>query len=197
MLMTAAAIAAPAAPRQLARTAVLVVGFTLATALAAQLRVPLWFTPVPMTGQSFVVLLAGVSLGWRAGAASQALYLLLGASGLPFFSGTHSGWEVLTGATGGYLFGFVAAAAVAGLLAEAQPARRTTGTIKALLAGNAVVYLVGVPWLAAVTGSGIVTALHQGFLPFVAGDLLKVALAALALPAAARLSGRRNWETLP
>ena len=184
--MTAAAIAAPAIPRRLAGTVGLVVGFALATALAAQLRIPLWFTPVPVTGQSFVVLAAGASLGWRAGAASQALYLLLGVFGLPFFSGAGSGWEVLTGGTGGYLLGFVAAAAVVGLLSEAAPAHRTLGVVRALVAGNAMIYLIGVPWLAAVTGSGLGGALRQGLLPFVVGDWLKIALVALALPAAAR-----------
>ena len=113
MTTAPAVISARVLPQTRNVTAVLVVGFALFTALMAQIEFPLWFTPVPITGQTFAVLLAGAALGWRAGLASQALYVGLGAVGLPFYSGGDGGWNVVTGATGGYLVGFIAAAASA------------------------------------------------------------------------------------
>lgn len=110
-------------PRTTVVTAALVVGFALLTALSAQIVIPLPFTPVPITGQTFAVLLSGAALGAGAGAASQGLYVLLGAVGLPFYAGGASGWTVVTGATGGYLVGFIVAAWVVGVLAEMQIGR--------------------------------------------------------------------------
>ena len=104
-------------PRSAVVTTTLVIGFALLTALAAQIVIPLPFTPVPITGQTFVVLLAGAGLGATAGAASQGLYVLLGAVGLPFYAGGASGWTVARGATGGYLIGFIVAAWIVGALA--------------------------------------------------------------------------------
>jgi biotin transport system substrate-specific component len=179
-------------PQRRAVTASLVVGFALLTAAAAQVEIPLWFTPVPITGQTFAVLLAGAALGWRAGAASQLLYVALGATGLPFYSGGDGGWEVVTGATGGYLVGFVVAAAFVGMLAERHQDREVVTAVPAFLAGTALIYLVGVPWLATVAGFDATTAVEKGLAPFVIGDLLKVALAGLALPAAWRFIGPRS-----
>jgi biotin transport system substrate-specific component len=190
--MTAAVITTRLLPQRRTVTAAVIAGFALLTAAAAQIEIPLWFTPVPITGQTFAVLLAGAALGWRAGAASQLLYVGLGAVGLPFYSGGDSGWEVVTGATGGYLLGFIVAAAFVGLLAERRQDREVLTAVPAFLAGTAVIYVIGVPWLAAVAGFDAITAIEKGLAPFVIGDLVKVALAGLALPAAWRLTGRRG-----
>jgi len=168
-------------------SATLVIGFALFTALMAQIEIPLWFTPVPITGQTFAVLLAGAALGWRAGVASQALYVGLGALGLPFYSGGEGGWAVVTGATGGYLIGFVVAAGVIGYLAEHQQDRAVATAVPAFLAGSAVIYLFGVAWLASSLNIGAIEAMELGLVPFVIGDLVKIALAGVALPVAWRL----------
>ncbi len=175
-------------PRRLAVTAGLVVGFALLTAAAAQFVIPLPFTPVPITGQTFSVLLAGAVLGSRAGAASMGLYLVLGAVGLPFYADGGSGWTVVTGATGGYLVGFILAAYLSGLLAERRQDRSPWSAVPAFLAGSAAIYLIGVPWLAAVAELNTARALELGLAPFVIGDLAKALAAGLLLPLAWRLA---------
>ncbi len=175
-------ITAVVLPRSRAVSMGLVVGFALLTALAAQAVIPLPFTPVPITGQTFTVLLAGAALGGTLGAASMALYVLLGAVGLPFFAEGSSGWEVVRGATGGYLIGFIVAAWLVGKLAERRQDRTVPTAIPLFLLGSVVIYLIGVPWLAAslaVTGT---EAMELGLVPFIVGDLLKVAIAGLLLP---------------
>ena len=178
-------------PRRAVITATLVVGFALLTAAAAQVRVPLPFTPVPVTGQTFAVLLAGAALGSRAGAASQGLYVLLGLGGLPFFQGGNGGWSYATGPTMGYLVGFVVAAAVVGSLAERAQDRTVATALPAFLAGTVVVYLFGVAWLMVSLSTDLTDAIAKGLAPFVIGDLLKVALAGTLLPAAWKLIGER------
>ncbi len=168
----------------------LVIGFALLTALMAQIEIPLWFTPVPITGQTFAVLLSGAALGLRLGAASQALYVALGAVGLPFYSGGGSGWETATGATGGYLFGFVIAAAVVGALAERRHDRTVLTAVPAFLTGTVIIYIFGVAWLAHFLGVSTTEALEFGLVPFVIGDLIKAILAAVLLPTAWRFVGR-------
>ena len=192
MTTAPAVISARVLPQTRSVTAVLVVGFALFTALMAQIEFPLWFTPVPITGQTFAVLLAGAALGWRAGLASQALYVGLGAVGLPFYSGGDGGWNVVTGATGGYLVGFIAAAALIGYLAEREQDRSIATAIPAFLAGSGVIYLFGVTWLAHSLGVGATEAMELGMVPFIIGDLVKVALAGVALPAAWKLVGTRR-----
>ena len=123
-------------PRSTAWTIGLVIGFALLTAAAAQVRISLPFTPVPITGQTFAVLLAGASLGSMAGGASQLLYVALGAVGLPFYADGTSGWEVVQGATGGYLIGFLAAAVLVGWLADRGFGRTWATTLIAFLAGT-------------------------------------------------------------
>ena len=182
-------IAGAVLPRQGVTTATLVIGFALLTAAAAQVRIPLPFTPVPVTGQTFAVLLAGAALGRRAGAASQGLYVLLGLV-FPFYAGGSSGWTYATGATAGFLVGFVAAAWVVGTLAERRKDRSVTTAIPAFLAGTVIIYACGVPWLAAVLDVSWGKAAELGLVPFVAGDLAKAALAGTVLPAAWRLVGR-------
>lgn len=179
----------PLRARSAAVTAALVVAFALLTALAAQIRIPLPFTPVPITGQTFAVLLAGAALGSWAGAGSQALYLAMGFAGFPVFAGGEGGWEYATGPTFGYLVGFVAAAWIVGLLAERGQDRSPWTAIPAFLAGTLVIYVFGVTWLLRTVPAigSLGDALALGVAPFVVGDLLKALAAGVLLPAAWRL----------
>jgi biotin transport system substrate-specific component len=160
---------------------VLVVAGSLLTALAAQVSIPLPFTPVPITGQTFAVLLVGAALGSRR-AAGMALYVAQGLAGLPVFAGGKAGLAVLLGPTGGYLNGFIAAAFVTGWLAERGWDRRPLTTALAMVLGNLVIYLLSVSWLAVFVG--ISKAPLLGMVPFLPGDLLKILLATAALPGA-------------
>ncbi|MGF1668477.1 MAG: biotin transporter BioY [Acidimicrobiia bacterium] len=169
-------------------TATLVVGFALLTGFAALWEIPLGFTPVPITGQTFAVLLAGATLGLRAGAASQMLYLAMGAVGLPFYSGGSSGWEVLSGPTVGYLIGFVVAAAVVGRLAQAKADRKVLTAVPAFALGTVVIYACGMVGLVMVTGMSVGGAFAAGVAPFLIGDALKAAAAGILLPAAWKLT---------
>ncbi len=191
--MTAAAMPLPAArprrvladllPRSVARDVALVVGVAALTALAAQLRIPVPGLPVPVTGQTFAVLLGAAALGPLRGSLAQVLYVGAGLVGLPVFTGGASGWDVVAGASGGYLLGFVAASAVVGALARRGADRRVLSTVAAYAAGTAVVYAVGVPWLAAVAGMPLGAALTAGAVVFLPGDAVKAALAGALLPA--------------
>lgn len=191
MTAAPAVISARLVPRTRVSALVLVVGFAALTALLAQVRVPLGFTPVPITGQTLAVLLSGAALGSRLGAASQTLYVAAGAVGLPVYTGAGSGWEHLTGTTGGYLLGFIAAAFVVGRLAERRQDRAVATAIPAFLTGTVVVYAFGVTWLAWSLGVDATRAMELGLVPFVVGDVLKALLAGMALPAAWRLAERR------
>jgi len=182
-------IAGVVLPRHWVVTATLVAGFALLTAGAAQIRIPLPFTPVPITGQTFTVLLSGAVLGSNAGAASMGLYLLLGLVGLPFYNGGGSGWQAATGATGGFLIGFVAASWLVGFLAERRRDRTVATAVPAFLAGSLVIYLCGVPWLAHVLDTSWIVAFEKGAAPFIVGDLVKIAAAGLLLPTAWKLTG--------
>jgi len=165
--------------------------FFIALCAQAAIRVP--FSPVPITGQTFGVLLVGALLGSRRGALSVLAYLAEGAAGLPVFAGGGSGVAWLAGPTGGYLFGFVVAAWVVGRLCEQAWNRRVAGAALVMLAGNAVIYLFGLLWLARFVGIDKVLAL--GLVPFVAGDLLKIALAAPALLMGWKLTVQTNrWH---
>jgi biotin transport system substrate-specific component len=177
-------------PRSKAITAALVFGFALFTAAMAQLVIPLGFTPVPITGQTLAVLLAGGVLGANAGAASQALYVVMGAVGLPFFADAKGGLTVATGSTAGYLVGFVVAAWLVGRLAERDQDRSVATALGAFLLGSVTIYLFGVPWLANVIGADWNRAAELGAYPFIAGDLVKVAIAGALLPTAWRLVDR-------
>lgn len=176
--------------RQAAAVA-LIVGFALLTALCAQIRIPLGFTPVPITGQTFAVLLSGAVLGSRMGAASQLLYVLMGAAGLPFYAGGTGGWEHASGATMGYLLGFIAAAYAVGYLAEQRQDRRFATSIGAFLTGNLVIYALGVPWLMYSLSWDLAEGVARGLAPFIIGDTIKILLAAGAMPAAWKLAGKR------
>lgn len=171
-------------PRSLVRDAALVGGFVVLTAAAAQVSIQLPWTPVPITGQTFAVLATGTVLGWKRGALTQLLYLLVGAVGVPVYAGGASGWKVVSGATGGYLVGFVLAAALVGALCERKQDRHLLTSIPAMLAGSALVYGIGLPWLAAVLGVSGVKAIELGLVPFLVGDVVKMALAGGLAPLA-------------
>ncbi|HEU0022050.1 MAG TPA: biotin transporter BioY [Dehalococcoidia bacterium] len=179
---------------RLIRDIALIVGFTLLTALFAQISIPLGFTPVPITGQTLAVMLTGAALGSRRGAAAMALYLVAGAW-LPFFAGGASGfvWGL---ATGGYLVGFIPAAYLVGFLAERGWDRRVW-IILAMLLGNIVLYLPGLVQLSFFVPEGKV--LELGLYPFILGDLIKIYIAALTLPTAWWLihwNGRRSATSI-
>jgi len=173
--------------RAAAPSAVLVVAFALLTAALAQIEISLGFTPVPITGQTLAVLLAGTSLGMSRGAASQLLYWVMGLVGLPFYSGGESGWQSGTGATLGYLMGFIAAAAAVGHLAERRHDRQVLSSLSAMALGTVVIYTMGALWLAHDLGvpiaNGEQNAITMGVTPFLVGDLIKMAIAGLAAPA--------------
>lgn len=175
-------VGAVVAPLDWTRSALVVVGFSLLTAAAAQVVVPLPFTPVPLTGQTFAVLLTGALLGPRLGMLAMLAYLTEGALGLPFFRGGASGVTHFSGATAGYLLAFPAAAYVTGLLAERGWDRRFATAAAAMALGSLVILVCGWVWLALMFKDGA-EAFRLGVLPFLPGDVLKIALAAAALPA--------------
>jgi len=164
------------------RDLLLIIISALFVAALAQVKIPLPFTPVPLTGQTFAVLLAGASLGARRGAAAMTLYTLMGVFGLPVFAGGASGLAYLAGPTLGYLAGFIAAATLIGRLAERGLERSLRTSLLPFLLGTLVIYLFGAGWLA--FSYGWEKAFALGVLPFLVGDALKLLLAALALPAA-------------
>ena len=176
-------------PRALTRTGVTVAAGAALTALAAQVALPVPGSPVPVTGQTFAVLLVGAALGPGRAVASQALYLLLGVVGLPVFTQGAHGVEVLFGATGGYLVGFLAAAALAGLGARRGADRSVVRELAVAVVASLTIYAFGVTWLAAWTGMSLSAAVAAGMLPFLLGDALKALLAAGLLPAAWKVVG--------
>ncbi len=167
-----------------------VVAFALLTAVGARIALPVPGTPVPITLQTFFVLLAGATLGPRFGTASMAFYLLLGTTGYHVFALGNWGLETVFAATGGYLIGFVLAQPIIGRIT--QPSRRHwRRAVAAMLLGNAVIYAAGLTWLALWAGTGLGTTLELGFWPFLPFELLKIALATgvggLIAPAARRI----------
>ncbi len=176
-------------PGGLARSVALVVGGAAFVGLTAQVAVPLPFTPVPLTLQTFSVLLVGAVLGSRRGVASMGLYLLAGVAGVPWFAHHQSGWAF---ASFGYIVGFVIAAYLVGRLAERGADRTVLRTLGLMVLGNLAIYAVGVPGLVLVTGMGFGKALLVGVVPFLIGDALKIALAAGLLPATWKLVGFRR-----
>jgi len=156
-------------------------------AVAAQIEIMLGFTPVPISGQTFAVLLVGAAYGPLLGAASLLLYFIVGLMGAPVYSGGDGGWEIVKGATGGYLIGFIVAALLTGWLAQRQWDRRFNTAVAAMLTGSVVIYAFGLPWLAATQDLGLEATLEAGLYPFVVGDLLKLYLAGALLPAAWKL----------
>ena len=170
------------APLDGIRSIALVAGFSLLTALAAQVMIPLPFTPVPLTGQTFAVLLTGALLGSRLGALAMIAYLVEGAVGLPFFRGGAGGAQHFAGATAGYLLAFPFAAFLTGLLAERGWDKRFLTAAAAMALGSVVILAGGWAWLALFFKSAG-EAFVAGVAPFLIGDVVKIALAAAALPA--------------
>ena len=168
------------------RTATLVLGGALFTALCAQITIHLGFTPVPLTGQTFAVLAVGGVLGSRRAMASQALYWALGAVGLPFYASAQGGWERATGSTFGYFIGFVLAAGLIGWFADRRDSRNYVTSLAATSLASAVIYACGSLWLAHSLGipvaNGETNAIALGVTPFLAGDVVKMALAATIAP---------------
>jgi biotin transport system substrate-specific component len=175
-------VGAMVAPLDWARSVALVVAFSLLTALAAQVVVPLPWTPVPLTGQTFAVLLTGALLGSRLGALALVAYLVEGAAGLPFFRAGAGGVGHFFGPTGGYLLAFPAAAFVTGYLAERGWDRRFLTAAAAMALGSLVILAGGWAWLTILFRTAG-EAFRLGVAPFLIGDLVKIALAAAALPA--------------
>jgi biotin transport system substrate-specific component len=160
---------------------------TVLTIVAAQVSVPLPFTPVPFTLQPMVVLLGGAALGARLGMSAQILYLALGIAGLPVFAASPilpQGFGRLLGPTGGYLMSYPLAAFVTGYLAQRGLDRRYVTSVIAMIAGLAIVFTCGVLWLAFGAQVGLAGAVRTGLIPFIPADIVKVLLAATILPAA-------------
>ena len=189
MIASSPALALRVLPNTLLwRIALVILGSGL-IGLAAQVAVPVPGSPVPVTGQTFAVLLVGATLGSRLGAAAVVAYLAEGAIGLPVFApGPALGLARFSGPTAGYLAGFVLAAFVAGWLAERGWGRRVWTAALAMLIADALIYAVALPWLSRFVPSGAV--FEAGLYKFIAGDLYKIALAAATLSVAARVVPR-------
>lgn len=178
------------------RDLLLVVGGSLFVAALAQVRIPLPFTPVPITGQTFGVMLVGAGFGARLGFLALLMYLLEGLLGLPFFSGGGSGLSHLAGATGGYLLAFPLAAGLMGWFVERWGVDRSPWKMAAaMLSCSALIYALGATWLGVwlnenVGPTSALAVLSKGVFPFIPGDLLKCALAAALLPTTWRWLGR-------
>jgi biotin transport system substrate-specific component len=179
-------------PRRIATDIALVFGGAVLTAVAAQIAIPMW--PVPITGQTFAVLLVGAVLGASRGALSMITYFSLGAAGLPVFTGAVAG--ITFGATFGYLVGFIAAAALVGWFSQLNWHKKVTGVLASFVIGNTVIYLFGLPWLAFSlnnlnVASDFSAVVMAGLVPFLIGDAIKMALAAAALPLAWKYLGTK------
>ncbi|MFG2213653.1 biotin transporter BioY [Streptomyces sp. NPDC048685] len=179
----------PAARHRYAVDTALVLGGAALTGIAAQIAVPVPGSPVPVTGQTFAALLVGTALGARRGFLSLAVYALVGMAGMPWFSEGTSGMGF---PSFGYVLGMLLAASVVGGLARRGGDRSVLRTAGTMVLGSAIIYAVGVPYLALATGMTASAAIAAGLVPFLLGDALKAALAMGALPAAWKLIGRRG-----
>jgi biotin transport system substrate-specific component len=179
------ALWSPAAGSPAVRAIVLAVIGSILLTLSAKIQVPFW--PVPMTMQTFVVLVLGVAYGWRLAGATVLLYLAQGALGLPVFAGG-GGPAYIAGPTGGYLVGFLLAAIAVGWLAERGWARSWTSTLAAMLIGTAIIFACGIGWLS--TLIGLPKAISAGLVPFLLSEAVKIALATALVPFAWRLVQR-------
>ncbi len=171
------------------RHIVLIVAGALIVALCARIVIPV--QPVPFTGQTFGVLAVGGALGFRRGTAALLLYLAIGALGVPVYAAGAAGLSYITGVTGGYLIGFVVAAAIIGRLAELGWDRRIGGSLAAMAIGTAVIYAIGVPWLKITASLDWPVAVAEGMTKFLIWDAAKLAVAAAIFPTAWWLIDRR------
>lgn len=168
------------------RDALLVCGGAALTVLGAQIAIPIPPSPVPVTGQTLAVVIAGAALGMNRGMLSQLLYVALGLM-FPVYADGGQGTEVLFGATGGYLVGFVIAAGLVGWFAERGFDRKPVLAFAGFCAGQLAIFGIGVPWLHAVTDLSWSAAIHNGFTIFIVGGLIKAAVGAAVIPGAWRL----------
>jgi len=166
-----------------------VAGFAFLTAIAALIRIPLPFTPVPITMQTFVVLLSGVMLGGGKGSISQIIYVSAGVIGLPIFAGMTSGIALLSGATGGFLAGFIVAPKVVGVIIGESKER--SRLIFALIAGTVTIFLLGNLWLWIIMKGSVAQTLSLGFIPFLPGAVIKIGLV-IAVVEAMRFRKKNN-----
>ncbi|MFJ9826094.1 biotin transporter BioY [Streptomyces sp. NPDC101160] len=176
-------------PASRVRDLALVAGGAALTGLAAQLTVPVPGSPVPVSGQTFAALLVGTALGARRGFLSLGLYAVAGMAGLPWFAEASSGWAM---PSFGYILGMLLAATVVGALARRGGDRSMLRTAGTMVLGSAIIYAVGVPYLALATGMTLGQAVAAGLVPFLIGDAVKAALAMGALPTAWKLVGRKG-----
>ncbi len=183
-------VLADAIPGARVRDAVLIASGALLTVLGAQISIAVPPSPVPITGQTLAVVLAGGALGARRGAASQLLYLVLGLF-LPVYSDGAQGFDVIWGATGGYIVGFIVAAYIVGALAERGADRRPVIAFLAFAGGQLAIFAIGVPWLKVATDMSWGEAIHDGFAIFIVGGIVKAVLAAGLAPGLWRLVNRR------
>jgi biotin transport system substrate-specific component len=178
------------APFDVVRQVGLVIGFSLLTALSAQIVIPIG--PIPITGQTFAVLLTGALLGSRLGAITMIVYLIEGASGLPFFRGGMAGIAHLMGPTGGYLIAFPAAAFITGAFAEHGWDRRFLTAAAAMAIGSLVIMLSGWAWFTILMHASPLIALYDTVIKFIPGDIIKILLAAAVLPTGWKLVGHKR-----
>ena len=176
------------APMDFVRQVGLVIGFSLLTALAAQIVIPIGL--VPITGQTFAVLLTGALLGSRLGAFAMIAYLIEGAIGFPFFAGGTGGLFHLMGPTGGYLIAFPAAAFITGAFAEHGWDRKFLTAVLAMAIGSVLIMLTGWAWFSLVMRTSPVISVFDTVLKFIPGDIIKIVLAAAALPSGWKLVRR-------
>ncbi len=176
------------------RNIVFVIAGALLIYLTSRVSIPIPDSPVPFTLQNFGVLVVGGGLGMRRGGLAGLLYVALGAVGLPFFAESRGGVDVILGTNGGYLAGFIVAAALVGRLAELGWDRRIGGAVGATLLGTLVIYGLGVPWLAHVAHLSPADAIAKGLEPFVVFDTIKLLAAAAVFPVAWWVVGRRPSE---
>jgi biotin transport system substrate-specific component len=177
-------------PRTWVTNTLLVIGGAVFTGLLAQVAVPLW--PVPITGQTLAVMLVASTLGLVRGTLSMLVYAVLGVVGVPWFSGWSGGPSILLGPTGGYIVGFIVAAAIVGWSAERGGDRRILRAVATFLVATISVFAVGLPWLAFALGTDLQQTLEFGLYPFIIGGLVKALLAALIIPAAWWVQARRK-----
>ncbi len=176
----------------LLRDAVLVMAGAALVGLCAQISVPLPFTPVPLTLQTFGVLLSGAVLGWRRGAAAMVVYGALGLAGLPWFASHAGGTSILSGPLFGYVIAYPVAAGLVGWLSGRGFDRSPLRTAIMMLIGSAIIYAGGLPWLMVNLHVGLAKGLHLGVTPFLPGDAIKALAAALVLPASWALVNRQH-----
>ncbi|HEY3773571.1 MAG TPA: biotin transporter BioY [Solirubrobacteraceae bacterium] len=179
-------VLADALPGARVRDVLIVIAGALLTAACAQISIKIPGSPVPLTGQTFAVVLVGAGLGARRGGLSMLLYVALGLI-LPVYASGAQGTGVLFGSSGGYLFGFILAAWAMGLIAERGGDRRVVSAALAFAVGQLLIFGVGVPWLKVDTSQSWGWSIHEGFTIFILGGVIKAALAGVLMPSAWRL----------